>query len=69
MGFKRPVDEGVKPAGSLIPLDLVVPQTLGIFHKPGPDTDHLIRGQSLDSGGDLFDCAHGHHAYLGRMIL
>src|SRR5690349_1268441 len=56
---QRPVDQGIEPPSPLVTLDLLIPQPLGIVREPFPDAGHLVRGEALDSGGDLLNCAHG----------
>ena len=59
------VDQGVKSAGPLVALDLLVPEPLGILHQPGPDAGHTARGELFDRGGDLLDCAHRRLTFSG----
>ena len=66
MLFEGPINQGVKLAGLLITLDLVVPLPFGILRKPGSDAAQLIRRQALDGGGDLLDRAHRHPTWKPR---
>src|SRR5262245_28388952 len=66
MLLERPIDQGIEPAVPLVPLDLLVPEPLGILGEPGPDAVHLVARQSLDRGGDLLHRAHRHPRSVGR---
>src|SRR3954470_14731673 len=64
MLLQRLVDHVVEPAGLRIPLDLLVPQPLGILRQPGTDAGQLVRWESLNCGGDLLDCTHRRLAFV-----